>query len=161
GGTSMESARLLAAAVFAGTTGVVYAIARWSWGRGGALGVTAAFLGYRVWAYPHWQMVSYSTLAVGLLPLAPWVLGYSLAGRPGRIVLAGVASGLAILVKQDSGATGAAALGLACLVCVPGSFDRRARALTTLVVGATLVLAGATAVVTWQGILPALVGDTI
>src|SRR6266404_9727077 len=129
GGTSMSTARTLAALVFAAAAGVVYLIARWSHSRAGALAVVLAFVAYRVWAYPHWHIVNYSPLAVLLLLLAAWIVGEGLAGR-GRwpFVLAGVVSGAAVLAKQDSGIAVSGALALALLVCQPATGRRRALA---------------------------------
>ena len=74
-GTSIETARMLAILLFALASGVVYLIARWSCGRRGALAVVTLFLVYRVWAYPHWQVLSYSTLALTLSLAATWIVG--------------------------------------------------------------------------------------
>src|SRR5438093_1266360 len=84
-GTSIETARMLAILLFALASGVVYLIARWSCGRRGALAVVTLFLVYRVWAYPHWQVLSYSTLALTLSLAATWIVGEALSS--GGLVL--------------------------------------------------------------------------
>ncbi|HXQ21647.1 MAG TPA: hypothetical protein VN812_08235, partial [Candidatus Acidoferrales bacterium] len=78
-GTSFETARSLAIVLFAVTCGVAYLIARWWCTRRDALIVVVIFLLYRVWAYPHWQMLSYSSLAVTLALVGTWITGEGLA----------------------------------------------------------------------------------
>jgi hypothetical protein len=114
-GTSMETARLLAFTVFAVATGLAYLIARWFAPPLTALTMAAVFLVYRVWAYPQWQILHYSSLAMMLLLLSAWMLGVASEGRRG-LACAGAVSGLAVLAKQDSGGIGTIALGVAVLL---------------------------------------------
>jgi hypothetical protein len=117
GGTSVETARTLMCLLFGVAAGLAYLIARWSVGRRTALAVVLVFVAYRVWAYPHWQTLNYSPLAMTLLLLATWLLGEGLPTR--RLIpvaLCGAVCGLAVLAKQDAGATGTAALGVALLL---------------------------------------------
>jgi 4-amino-4-deoxy-L-arabinose transferase-like glycosyltransferase len=159
GGTTVETARTLAAALFALASALVYLLARWSHGRRGALAAVLAFLVYRVWAYPHWQMINYSPLAVTLVLLAAWLVGEALpAGRPALLVGAGVAAALAILAKQDSGLAGAAALAVATLLCPRGA---RTRALAAFAAGAGATLAAAGAAIVAAGFAPDMVRETI
>jgi hypothetical protein len=139
-GTSTETARAVACGLFAVTTVAAYLIARWWYGRAGACGVVLLFLIYRLWAYPHWQMVSYSTLAIACLLPAAWLVGEAF-GRRGRwrLVVAGLAVGGAILAKQDSGGLGAVALTLGILVAGPGILRERVRDAAWLVAGAAAV----------------------
>src|SRR6185436_2189329 len=67
GGATFEEAGTPACLIFAGTTGVAYLVGRWWLRRAGALALVLLFVLYRVWAFPHWQMVSYSSLAIALL----------------------------------------------------------------------------------------------
>ena len=158
-GTSVETARTLAVVVFALATGVVYLIARWSSGRAGALGVVLAFLGYRVWAYPHWQMLNYSPLAMAWVLVATWLGGEALATRRrGFAAAAGVAGGLAALCKQDVGLACGGAVGLALLLAPVAGRWRRAVACAA---GAAAVLLGAAAVLAARGTLPIVVRETI
>src|SRR5262249_59806013 len=112
----------LAVLIFAAAAGVVYLIARWSWWRRGALAIVALFIVYRVWAYPHWQVLSYSTLAVTLALAATWLVGEAFA-REGVVllVLGGALSAASILAKQDLGLATTAALPVAGLVGRPAS----------------------------------------
>src|SRR6059036_2001811 len=55
-GTSVGTARSLAALLFAIATAAVYLLARWSHGRRDALAIVLLFVCYRVWAFPHWHM---------------------------------------------------------------------------------------------------------
>jgi len=156
-GTSVETARCLAVLIFAAAAGVVYLIARWSWGRRGALAIVALFLVYRVWAYPHWQVLSYSTLAVTLALAATWLVGEAFA-REGVVLLAlgGAVSAASILAKQDLGLATTAALAVAVVVGRPG-----ARALVDFAAGVALVAGSATVAIVADGFGPALVREAI
>ncbi len=158
-GTSIETARTVAVVVFALAASLVYLIARWSWGRAGALGVVLGFLAYRVWAYPHWQMLNYSPLAMTAVLAATWLSGGAIArGGGARAVAAGAAAGVAALCKQDLGLAATATLGAALWLAPPGG--RRAR-LVAYGAGVTGVLGGALLVLAAQGLLPAFVQETI
>ena len=156
-GTSVETARALAVLIFAVAAGVVYLIARWSWGRRGALGILALFLVYRVWAYPHWQVLSYSPLAVTLALTATWVVGEAFA-REGLVLVAvgGVVSATSILAKQDMGLAVTAVLAVAVVVGRPG-----AGALAAFAAGVGLVAASAGAAIVAAGFGPDLVREAI
>jgi len=96
--------RALVATLFATATATAYLIARWSFGRRGALLVALLFVAYRVWAFPHWHMPNYSTLAMTLALLGCWLAGEAVCRRGGALlVLAGSTVGLAVLAKQDVG----------------------------------------------------------
>ncbi len=104
GGTSVETARVLAATLFAIAAAAFYLIARWRLSRSGAGAALGLFLLYRVWAYPAWQFLNYSTLAVTLALLATVIVGEALAQeRSWPFVLAGACGAAAFLSKQDSG----------------------------------------------------------
>ena len=160
-GTSIETARTLALVLFAGTAAVVYLIARWWHGRLGALGVVVVFLAYRVWAYPHWQMLSYSTLAVALVLLATWLVGEGLArGSALWLTAAGVAGALAVASKQDSGFAGAAALATAVLLVPPPRLGRR-RAVVAFAAGGLGTIVVVVAAIVRSGIGADLVREAI
>src|SRR5262245_16202638 len=63
GGETFDTARILACVVFAITAAVAWLIGRWWLRPAGALGLVLLFVVFRVWAFPHWHMVSYSSLA--------------------------------------------------------------------------------------------------
>lgn len=66
---------------------------------------------YRVWAFPHWHMYSYSSTSLLLIVVALVLLLRYASGRSLLALgLAGLASGLAVLCKQDYGAAGGVAL---------------------------------------------------
>lgn len=158
-GTSIETARTLALVVFALAASLVYLIARWSAGRVGALGVVVIFVAYRIWAYPHWHMVNYSSVAMTAVLAAVWLSGQTLAQGGWRLALAaGVASGVSTLCKQDLGLATAGLLGMA-LLLVPSPV--RLRRFVGYCAGGALVLGVAGAVLAAQGLLPALVQETI
>src|SRR2546425_11391415 len=62
-GTSIWSSRLLAVGAFTIFTTLLFRAARAVMPRAGALAFAALLLCYRVWAFPHWHIVSYSSLA--------------------------------------------------------------------------------------------------
>src|SRR4029453_5746433 len=127
-GSSFATARIFAAGVFAGTVGVMFLMARWSLSRCAAVAVALLCLVYRVWAYPHWHMVSYSSLGVALVLAAGWIVGDAFEPRGHwRYGLAGLVAGAAVLAKQDIGPVGVGVLGLAVLTAAPIRFTSRMR----------------------------------
>jgi len=73
-------------------------------------GVLALF-GYRIWAFPHWYMYSYSTLSLCLLAAALVCMLRFLEREDLRwLGAAGLVSGLAVLCKQDYGVAGLVAM---------------------------------------------------
>ena len=149
-GTSIETARALAAALFAVLTSTAYLIARWWLSRGAALAVAVIFVMYRVWAFPHWQMVSYSTLAVVLALVTTWVLGEALgSGNLWTFLVAGMVAGAAIVAKQDSGGATAVALSAAILLSRPDAPGTRRGRLISFCAGIAVVLV-ALVVVAWR-----------
>ena len=132
--------------------------------------VAAASVGvlfvYRIWAFPHWQMYSYSStallcLAGGLVALARFLE----TGDRRLLCLAGLAAGLAAVTKQDYGAAGLVAMNLVLLVHVatvpPPETPRRA-ALFAWLDGPPLALGLLTAVHFWrQGLLAEMLRQTV
>ncbi|HEV7731282.1 MAG TPA: glycosyltransferase family 39 protein [Candidatus Binatia bacterium] len=159
-GSSWDTGRTFGAALFAVTTAIVFLIARWWLGLRGLLAVVLLFLCYRVWAYPHWHMVSYSSLAVTFLLLEAWIVGETLV-RPRRwpLVAAGLVAGIAMLTKQDSGVLGSGAIGLAILLGMPHGTRWRSAFTFGLTAAGVVLVAAAVAVAT--GIAPDLVRATI
>ena len=119
-GPTLQVARLLVVAMFTITAACVYRLARTALGPGAATAAGLVFVAYRMWAFPHWHMVSYSTSAIffatlGITAFAGGLPMPSLA----RIAAAGVLAGFAVLCKQDSGAAALAALATAVLLFPP------------------------------------------
>jgi hypothetical protein len=158
GGATFDTARTLGAVLFALTTGAVFRMARWWLGPLGALAFVVLFLDYRVWAYPHWHMISYSSLAAGLVLGATAVVGETF-GRARRWgwAIGGVLAGCALVTKQDLGVLGTTALAAAILLVTPGTRAARVRAAAIFVAGVTLVFVLALAAVVRAGILDDLV----
>lgn len=156
-GTSFETARAVAVGAFAVAAAVAYLIARWTTSRCGAALVVLGFLAYRVWAYPHWQMVNYSPLAMTAALVAVWLSGVSLAGG-GTAVAAGMAAGVAAACKQDLGLATAGALGLV-LWAVPD--PRRVRRALGFAAGALMVLGACAIVLAAQGVVGDCVRETV
>ena len=118
-------ARWIMAVEFAVFVGLVFSLLRrivtpgWAWA-----GVFVMLL-YRIWAFPHWHMYSYSTTALlvqlGALLL---LLRYTDGGGRGWLYAAGLVFGLGVLCKQDYGA--AALLALILTLVVATLSDRTA-----------------------------------
>jgi hypothetical protein len=106
-GPSILVARWILVLEFAAFAVIVFLLMRRLAGDAAAwAGVGLVFL-YKVWAFPHWQMYSYSTTAQ--LCLAASVLctvEFHRSSRRRWLALAGLATGLAVLCKQDYGAAG-------------------------------------------------------
>jgi Dolichyl-phosphate-mannose-protein mannosyltransferase len=121
-GVRFEVARITMLVLFAAVTAALYLITRRLTGRTPAALAALWFIVFRLWSFPHWQMLHYASLAMGTAVLAFAVLH---AERPigmGRAVAAGLLAGIAIITKQDSGAL--AALGCAAALGL-GIFARR------------------------------------
>jgi len=158
-GTTVGTARSLAALLFAIASAAVYLLARWSHGRRGALAIVLLFVCYRVWAFPHWHMLSYSSLAVTLVLVATWFVGEALtAGRLVPVAVAGALAAAAVLGRQDVGAAAAAALGTALVFHPPAA---RARSVGAFAAGFALVLGSAALAIWWSGFALDLVRETI
>lgn len=164
-GSSVWASRLLAVGLFAGLVGVVVRIAAEVLPRLGVLAVFVLLLCYRLWAFPHWQVYSYSSLAATAASAAA-LLVLTATARPRRLLVAGVLAGVAILSKQDYGLAVAGALGLAVLLR-PLLFHTRARpeaaarALGAFVGGGALVVVPTLAAFGLAGALPALVRQSL
>ena len=92
-----------------------------------ASGVALLFV-YKIWAFPHWQMYSYSTTAQLCLAGALYgVVRYHESARRAHLVGAGIATGLAIVCKQDYGMAGLLGLNAALFLSLRGG-GRAARA---------------------------------
>jgi hypothetical protein len=162
GGATFETARTLACLIFAALVGVAFVIGRWWLGRAGALALVVLLVVYRVWAYPHWHMLSYSSLAILLVLGATALVGVAFRrGTPGAYVVAGMVAALAMVTKQDSGVLGTAALAAAILLAAPEPARRWFGAVLYFVAGAATVFSVAVLAVVWAGMLPALVRHTI
>lgn len=158
-GTSVETARTLALVVFALAIALAYLIARWTLGRFGALVVALVFLAYRVWAYPHWQMVNYSPLAMMWLLAAVWASGEAIARqRMLWAVAAGIMAGLAAISKQDLGLATVGLLGAALALAPAGGGRQR---LGGFALGAAAVLGTTLLVLAAQGVLVPWFHETV
>jgi hypothetical protein len=79
----------------------------------------AVLLLYRIWVFPHWQMYSYSTTSLVVLAWALLgVVFFFETGRRWVLALAGLATGLGVLCKQDYGAAGWVAMNAVLLIFV-------------------------------------------
>jgi dolichyl-phosphate-mannose-protein mannosyltransferase len=82
-----------------------------------ALVGVALLLVYRIWAFPHWQMYSYSSTALCLIAVALVLCArFLVGGGTPWLAAAGVAAGLGLLCKQDYGVAMLLALNVVVLV---------------------------------------------
>lgn len=164
-GSSVWASRLLAVGIFATLVGVVVRLAAEVLPRAGTIAVAVLLLCYRLWAFPHWQVYSYSSVAATAASAAA-MLVLTAGPRPRRLVAAGMVAGVAILSKQDYGLAVAGALGLA-LALVALLFHRRARLRTAIrhvgafASGGLLVVLPVLAAFALAGALPALIRQSV
>lgn len=111
-GPSIVAGRCLMMAIFTVVVVLVYVLARSVAGRTAALLIGLVTVAYRVTAFPHWQMLSYTSIAVFVLMVAVLTAALGLR-RPGWRWPVGVGFlvGLAAVFKQDCSAFIAVALG--------------------------------------------------
>jgi hypothetical protein len=115
--TSVLSSRYLALLGFAIYVAAFFRILRAVVSRPWALLFVVFLLAYRIWAFPHWQVYSYSLASAALITLAA-ALAMHFWENGSRIGLfvAGLVAGGAILCKQDYGLGVTGGLGLAMLL---------------------------------------------
>ncbi len=166
-GASVANSRLLAVGGFAAYVGLLFRISREFLPRGRALALVAVLLCYRIWAFPHWHVFSYSLTAATLLTAATTFVFAALRRRSSSpLVFAGLFAGAAIVSKQDYGVGVTGALGLALLI-LPWLESQRPAWLASLR-GACVFALAALAVVlptlayfAWNGAWDALVEQTL
>lgn len=164
---SVESTRILAVGGFALYVAALYRIAREVLSRRWCFGLVLALLCYRVWAFPHWHIYSYSLVAAVFLTIAAALIAVYLRTQTlGPLVLAGLLAGAGIMSKQNYGLAVTGALGLMLLLAPWVERERRPGFLRALAPGATLGIAAAAVVVPtlwWfasQGAWEAMVDQT-
>ncbi len=157
-------ARYAAVILFAVATTSVYALTRAVASSGWALGAAALCLAQRPWAFPQWQMLHYSTLALTTLLVGMTALVPALR-RPsaGRLAGAGFLLGIAILFKQDYGGAAAVATNLLLLLTprIAPTFRERFRTALTLDVGIACAVVPPIVLLAAAGGLPSFVRHTI
>jgi len=104
-GASILVSRWLVVLEFAAFTAIGFALLRrlvpspWPW-----IGVALLWL-HRAWAFPHWQIYSYSTTALLLQTASLGLLARHLESqRRGPLLASGLCFGLGVFCKQDYGA---------------------------------------------------------
>src|SRR6185295_2215905 len=112
-GTSVWTSRLLVVAAFTLLAVLTVRIGRELVSRRAALALIVLVLCYRIWAFPHWHIVSYSSTSATFLAAAVALIFHYLR-RPSRLALlaSGVLVGAGMLCKQDYGVGLGASLGL-------------------------------------------------
>jgi hypothetical protein len=112
-GESVHASRLLIVAGFGLLAALVVRLGAAVAGRAAVAALAVLVLCYRVWAFPHWQVWSYSALAaIAMTGAAVLCLRHARTGGTGALVAAGLAAGGGILAKQDYGLAVTGALGL-------------------------------------------------
>jgi hypothetical protein len=167
-GTSVWAERVLAVGLFAAFVWASVRLATLVLPPLGAVVFAILLLCYRIWAFPHWQVYSYSSLAVTLLSAAALaVAGAGSRPRAGALLGAGLLAGGAILSKQDYGVACTGALGLYLLLRwlpFPAEPDRLRRSLRDGILfgaGAASAVAPVLAVIAAKGAWAAFVYQTV
>jgi hypothetical protein len=114
-GPSLLVGRCVMVVAFTTLVVLVYLLARTVAARPVAVGAALATVAYRFWAFPHWQMLSYTTLAILLLTGAVAVLARDVGRGEGglsAVAVAGLLAGVAAVFKQDCSGFVAVGLGL-------------------------------------------------
>ena len=163
-GASMRVSRWMVALEFALFVGLLFGFLRrlvpavWAY--------TGAFclLAYRAWAFPHWQMYSYSTTSLLILVIASLSLLAALErGSRQWLGFAGLLYGLGVLCKQDYGA--AFLLTFVALLAIHSRVDpaspRFASLSTTFLLPAAGVGLATGLYHAWHGILDILIQQTV
>jgi hypothetical protein len=118
-GPSIRVARWLVVIEFALLCAMAFLLMRRLVPRSWALGSVLMLWIYKIWAFPHWHMYSYSTLSLTLLAAATLlVVRFTEREERAALGIAGLCVGLATFCKQDYGAAGFLALGLTLVVFV-------------------------------------------
>jgi len=167
-GPSIESSRLLAVGGFALYCAALFRISRELLSRSWCYGVILALLCYRVWAFPHWHIYSYSLVSAVMMTVA---VALACAYRRSRsldlLMLAGLFAGVGIMSKQNYGLAVTGSLGLALLLLPWLDAEKRPTWSRALAPGATLGLAALAVVVpalSWfwyEGALDAMIDQTL
>jgi hypothetical protein len=165
-GSSILVSRWIVMLEFAGFVALLWVLMRGAVSRGPALAVVALLLLYRIWAFPHWQVYSYSTTCLLFIVIAVLCeLRYFTTRRLGWLGAAGLLFGVAVYCKQDYGAV--ALLVMASVLVIEARVQpagREARVATPL---AVFVGAGAAvgavvgAYFFYHGLLGELVQQTV
>lgn len=115
--TSVLSSRYLALIGFAVYVAAFFRILRAVVSRPVAMVFVVFLLAYRIWAFPHWQVYSYSLASASLITLAAALaIHFWESGSRSGLFAAGLVAGSAILCKQDYGLGVTGGLGLAMLL---------------------------------------------
>jgi hypothetical protein len=161
-GTSILVSRFFVMLEFTAFVVLVTLLMRKRTSAGGAAAVVVALLVYRIWAFPHWQMYSYSTTALLVLVAAVHCqLRWFAVRRTGWLVAAGLLFGFGVFCKQDYGA--------AFLLVMAATFvaEGRSRGLPVLrPLGVFLAAGGAVGAAAglyfaFHGVLPVLLRQTV
>ena len=93
---------------------------------GWAFGLVLFLLAYRVWAFPHWQMYSYSTTALLVFLICAFPLArFFESDEPRWLAVAGLIFGIGVACKQDYGAAALVTFSLALAVYARSTTGRR------------------------------------
>jgi hypothetical protein len=116
-GPSLVVCRYFMVGLFIAFICVFYLLARTVTSRGAAFGTGLLAVSYRVWAFPHFQMINYSSLVILPLMIGVAILALDVA-HPRRSLppLAGAAMGVGIAFRQDLAGIALAVLSIFVLV---------------------------------------------
>jgi hypothetical protein len=116
-GSSILLSRWIVVFEFAAFVVMLWVLVRAMVSRGTALTIVASLLVYRIWAFPHWHVYSYSTTSLLLIVAAVLCQLHFFAVRRLRwLAVAGVLFGLSVYCKQDYGAAAMLVMSFALVV---------------------------------------------
>jgi hypothetical protein len=130
-GPSILVARWILVLEFAAFAVIIHLLMRRLAGGAAAWAAVGLVFLYKIWAFPHWHMYSYSTTAQLCLAAAVlFSVEFHRSDRRRWLALAGLATGLAVSCKQDYGAAGLLAGNGILWLSAGGGAGRRSRAST-------------------------------
>jgi hypothetical protein len=161
-GPSIRASRWLMVAAFALFAALVTRIGQELLPPAGVIALGAVVLAYRVWAFPHWHVYSYSTVAATALTAAvALVFAHLRSGTRRSVLAAGALAGAGILCKQDYGLAVSGAVGLFLLARPLLRRTHGRSAAPFFALGAALVLGPAAAALAGAGALRPLVTQAV
>ena len=165
-GSSMLVSRWLVVIEFSIFVGLIFHLLTQITNLRFAIGSIGAMWIYRIWAFPHWQIYSYSTTSLLILFASSLCVLRFMRTRQGRdLVAAGFLYGLGVLCKQDYGGAFLLSIGVVVLLYVI-AVPRDQRWGLGSMLGSFLLPAASVGALTglyfWQaGVLPDLLRFTV
>ncbi|MEW6268637.1 MAG: glycosyltransferase family 39 protein [Thermodesulfobacteriota bacterium] len=159
--------RVAMVALFAALVVAIYLLTRRLTGPLAATLAALWLIAFRLWTFPHFQMLHYATIGLVLIAFAVVVLHAERPPSTWRAAAAGLLTGLAFVTKQDSGGLGIfacmAALLFGCAVRwrATGARERFVAPAVALAAAAAAPFLFTCAYFAWQGVLGPYLWQTV